>query len=193
MITFFIFMQNCVGTLNKSQIIWQSSTIACHIVLLTEGCLLIAEATGVSSDAQGMSLIPHTPGIWTKAQVEAWKPVVDAVHAKGGIFFCQIWHVGRASDMGKHFLPDPFHFLLLTTIMNVMMFGECCAHVTLDTTLHLQQNASNLILVFVVPSKPFLGHLVSFARNLFRFGATATTAASPTLCSKTELKIELFH
>ncbi|XP_078172861.1 putative 12-oxophytodienoate reductase 11 isoform X2 [Carex rostrata] len=40
---------------------------------------------------------PDTPGIWTKEQVEAWKPIVDAVHAKGGIFFCQIWHVGRAS------------------------------------------------------------------------------------------------
>ena len=171
----------------------QSHAILYYSQRATEGGLLIAEATGVSSDAQGIGLIPHTPGIWTKEQVEAWKPVVDAVHAKGGIFFCQIWHVGRASDMGKHFLPDPFHFLLLTTIMNVMMFGECCAHVTLDTTLHLQQNASNLILVFVVPSKPFLGHLVSFARNLFRFGATATTAASPTLCSKTELKIELFH
>ncbi|XP_078172863.1 putative 12-oxophytodienoate reductase 11 isoform X2 [Carex rostrata] len=41
---------------------------------------------------------PNTPGIWTKEQVEAWKPIVDAVHAKGGIFFCQIWHVGRVSN-----------------------------------------------------------------------------------------------
>jgi 12-oxophytodienoic acid reductase len=39
-----------------------------------------------------------TPGIWTKEQVEAWKPIVDGVHAKGGIFFCQIWHVGRVSN-----------------------------------------------------------------------------------------------
>ncbi|RYR59085.1 hypothetical protein Ahy_A05g024929 [Arachis hypogaea] len=61
----------------------------------TRGGLLIAEATGVSDTAQGY---PHTPGIWTKEQVEAWKPIVDAVHAKGGIFFCQIWHVGRVSD-----------------------------------------------------------------------------------------------
>jgi hypothetical protein len=30
--------------------------------------------------------------------VEAWKPIVDAVHAKGGIFFCQIWHAGRVSS-----------------------------------------------------------------------------------------------
>ncbi|OAY77900.1 12-oxophytodienoate reductase 1 [Ananas comosus] len=41
---------------------------------------------------------PNTPGIWTKEQVEAWKPIVDAVHEKGGVFFCQIWHVGRVSN-----------------------------------------------------------------------------------------------
>jgi len=78
----------------------QSHAILYYSQRATRGGLLIAEATGVSSDAQGMSLCPHTPGIWTKEQVEAWKPVVNAVHAKGGIFFCQIWHVGRASDMG---------------------------------------------------------------------------------------------
>ncbi|KAI8005257.1 putative 12-oxophytodienoate reductase 11 [Camellia lanceoleosa] len=36
----------------------------------------------------------------TSKGVEAWKPIVDAVHAKGGIFFCQIWHVGRVSNQG---------------------------------------------------------------------------------------------
>ncbi|GAB2225368.1 hypothetical protein Droror1_Dr00006160 [Drosera rotundifolia] len=61
----------------------------------TYGGLLITEATGVSDSAQGY---PFTPGIWTDEQVEAWKPIVDAVHAKGGIFFCQIWHVGRVSS-----------------------------------------------------------------------------------------------
>ncbi|KAJ8541812.1 hypothetical protein K7X08_002628 [Anisodus acutangulus] len=63
----------------------------------TKGGLLITEATGVSDTAQGY---PDTPGIWTKEQVEAWKPIVNAVHAKGGIFFCQIWHVGRVSNKG---------------------------------------------------------------------------------------------
>ncbi|KAJ9560768.1 hypothetical protein OSB04_005928 [Centaurea solstitialis] len=63
----------------------------------TKGALLISEATIVSETAQGY---PETPGIWTKEQVMAWKPIVDAVHAKGGIFFCQIWHVGRVSNTG---------------------------------------------------------------------------------------------
>ncbi|RID41924.1 hypothetical protein BRARA_J01847 [Brassica rapa] len=67
----------------------------------TPGGLLITEATGVSDTAQGYQ---DTPGIWTKEHVEAWKPIVDAVHAKGGIIFCQIWHVGRVSN--KSFQPN---------------------------------------------------------------------------------------
>ncbi|XP_071696744.1 putative 12-oxophytodienoate reductase 11 [Rutidosis leptorrhynchoides] len=63
----------------------------------TEGGLLITEATGVSNTAQGY---PETPGIWTNEHVEAWKPIVNAVHDKGGVFFCQIWHVGRVSNYG---------------------------------------------------------------------------------------------
>ncbi|XP_074558389.1 putative 12-oxophytodienoate reductase 5 [Curcuma longa] len=63
----------------------------------TNGGLLITEATGVSDTAQGY---PETPGVWTKEQVEAWKPIVDAVHAKGAVFFCQLWHVGRVSHNG---------------------------------------------------------------------------------------------
>ncbi|KAI5440278.1 putative 12-oxophytodienoate reductase 11 isoform X1 [Lathyrus oleraceus] len=61
----------------------------------SQGGFLIAEATGVSDTAQGY---PNTPGVWTKDQVEAWKPIVDAVHAKGSVFFCQIWHAGRVSN-----------------------------------------------------------------------------------------------
>ncbi|KAG0560185.1 hypothetical protein KC19_10G160300 [Ceratodon purpureus] len=63
------------------------------------GGLVIAEATGISESAQGF---PNAPGIWSKEQVEAWKPVVKAVHDKGAIFFCQIWHVGRVSHTAYH-------------------------------------------------------------------------------------------
>ncbi|TMW99676.1 hypothetical protein EJD97_002123 [Solanum chilense] len=67
----------------------------------TNGGLLIGEATVISESGIGYK---DVPGIWTKEQVEAWKPIVDAVHAKGGIFFCQIWHVGRLSH--KDFQPN---------------------------------------------------------------------------------------
>ncbi|BAF23889.1 12-oxophytodienoate reductase 7 [Oryza sativa Japonica Group] len=60
----------------------------------TQGGLLISEGTVVSPAGPGF---PHVPGIYNQEQTDAWKKVVDAVHAKGGIFFCQLWHVGRAS------------------------------------------------------------------------------------------------
>ncbi|KAI7756276.1 hypothetical protein M8C21_032821 [Ambrosia artemisiifolia] len=66
----------------------------------TKGGFLISEATSVSVTAR----YPGTLGIWTKEQVEAWKPIVDVVHDKGGIFFCQLGHVGRVSN--KDFQPN---------------------------------------------------------------------------------------
>ncbi|MCL7027381.1 hypothetical protein MKW94_011842 [Papaver nudicaule] len=60
----------------------------------TDGGFLISEATGISETAHGFI---GPPGIWKKEQVEAWKSIVQAVHEKGGFFFCQIWHAGRAA------------------------------------------------------------------------------------------------
>uniref|UniRef100_A0A6M2EE46 NADH:flavin oxidoreductase/NADH oxidase N-terminal domain-containing protein n=1 Tax=Populus davidiana TaxID=266767 RepID=A0A6M2EE46_9ROSI len=60
----------------------------------TPGGFLISEGTIISPTAPGF---PHVPGIYSDAQVEAWRKVVNAVHAKGSIIFCQLWHVGRAS------------------------------------------------------------------------------------------------
>eukprot|EP00659_Diplonema_papillatum_P003714 gene3714-5772_t len=60
----------------------------------TDGGLVISEATSISPDALGYA---STPGIWTTQQVDEWKPVTEAVKAKGGVFFCQLWHVGRVS------------------------------------------------------------------------------------------------
>uniref|UniRef100_A0A0E0C211 NADH:flavin oxidoreductase/NADH oxidase N-terminal domain-containing protein n=1 Tax=Oryza meridionalis TaxID=40149 RepID=A0A0E0C211_9ORYZ len=62
------------------------------------GELLVAEACAVSETARGY---PDVPGIWSAEQVEAWRHVVDAVHAKGAVFFCQIWHTGRVSPTGR--------------------------------------------------------------------------------------------
>ncbi|MGF1674106.1 MAG: alkene reductase [Rivularia sp. (in: cyanobacteria)] len=56
--------------------------------------LIITEGTTISPQANGWR---HTPGIYTEAQIEAWKQVVDAVHAKGTPIFLQLWHTGRAS------------------------------------------------------------------------------------------------
>jgi len=56
--------------------------------------LVITEATNISPQAVGYAL---TPGIWTDEQVEAWRPIVKAVHDRGGRFFLQLWHTGRIS------------------------------------------------------------------------------------------------
>lgn len=58
--------------------------------------LLIAEATQISRQGQGYQ---DTPGIYTPAQVEGWRQVTQAVHAKGGKIFLQLWHVGRVSHV----------------------------------------------------------------------------------------------
>jgi N-ethylmaleimide reductase len=60
----------------------------------TSGGLIIAEASPVMATGFGN---PGVPGIWSEQQVEGWRKVVDAVHAKGGIIFLQLWHVGRVS------------------------------------------------------------------------------------------------
>ena len=57
--------------------------------------LLITEATSV--DPMGVGY-PDTPGIWSEAQVEGWKKVTAAVHARGCRILLQLWHVGRISD-----------------------------------------------------------------------------------------------
>lgn len=54
--------------------------------------LIITEATGISQEGLGW---PYAPGIWSPEQVEAWKPVTEAVHEAGGRIALQLWHMGR--------------------------------------------------------------------------------------------------
>lgn len=56
--------------------------------------LLITEASQISPQGKGYA---WTPGIYSDSQIEGWKKVTDAVHAKGGKIVIQMWHVGRVS------------------------------------------------------------------------------------------------
>lgn len=56
--------------------------------------LIISEASQVSEQGVGY---PDTPGIHSAQQVEAWKPITEAVHDEGGRIYLQLWHVGRVS------------------------------------------------------------------------------------------------
>ena len=54
--------------------------------------LIITEGTSPSPNGLGY---PRIPGIFSAAQVAGWKPVADAVHAKGAKIFMQFMHCGR--------------------------------------------------------------------------------------------------
>ncbi|MCW7552462.1 alkene reductase [Endozoicomonas gorgoniicola] len=55
---------------------------------------MVTEGTQIEPRGQGYA---WTPGIYSKAQIQGWKKVTQAVHNKGGIIFAQLWHVGRVS------------------------------------------------------------------------------------------------
>jgi N-ethylmaleimide reductase len=61
--------------------------------------LIVTEATVISK--QGIGWL-NSPGIYSNEQAEAWKQVVDAVHAQGTPIFLQLWHCGRASHASFH-------------------------------------------------------------------------------------------
>ena len=65
----------------------------------SDGGLIITEATQISLIGKGY---PGAPGIHSQEQVEGWKKVVEAVHARGGFIFLQLWHVGRISHSSLH-------------------------------------------------------------------------------------------
>lgn len=56
--------------------------------------LIITECTMITENT---SAFVAEPGIYSAAQVDAWKQVTASVHAAGGKIFMQIWHPGRAA------------------------------------------------------------------------------------------------
>ena len=61
--------------------------------------LIVTEGTQVSPQGVGYT---HTPGMHTAAQVAGWRRITDAVHARDGRIFAQLWHVGRVSHPSFH-------------------------------------------------------------------------------------------
>jgi N-ethylmaleimide reductase len=63
--------------------------------------LLITEGTIVSEQGSGWLYAPH---MRTKAHVEGWKQVTDAVRARNpnAVFYMQMWHLGRHCHSSFH-------------------------------------------------------------------------------------------
>lgn len=72
-----------------------NSLMATYYSQRADAGLIISEATAVTPMGVGYA---RTPGIWSDEQVEGWKKITSAVHAKGGKIILQLWHVGRISD-----------------------------------------------------------------------------------------------
>ncbi|RKR36962.1 alkene reductase [Paraburkholderia sp. BL17N1] len=59
------------------------------------GALLIGEATIAAVEGNGYL---GAPGLYDDSQIAGWREVTDAVHAKGGRIFLQLYHAGRQSN-----------------------------------------------------------------------------------------------
>jgi N-ethylmaleimide reductase len=62
----------------------------------SSGGLIVTEATAIAPGARGYC---HAPGLYTKEQEAGWSRITDAVHAKGGYMFAQLWHAGRTTHI----------------------------------------------------------------------------------------------
>lgn len=76
-----------------------NATIAEYYVQRSSAGLIVSEGTTISPQANGWN---ETPGIYTDEMTDAWREVVNAVHAAGGVIFLQLWHTGRASHSSFH-------------------------------------------------------------------------------------------
>jgi len=60
------------------------------------GGLILTEATAISPSGRGYR---GAPCLYSDEQVRGWKRITDAVHAKGGYMFVQLWHAGRTTHV----------------------------------------------------------------------------------------------
>ncbi len=63
--------------------------------------LIITEGISPSPNGLGYARIP---ALYSKAQLQSWKPITAAVHENGGRIFAQLMHTGRISH--AHNLPE---------------------------------------------------------------------------------------
>jgi 2,4-dienoyl-CoA reductase-like NADH-dependent reductase (Old Yellow Enzyme family) len=61
--------------------------------------LIISEGALISEHAVGWA---GAPCIYRPQDVEGWRKVTEAVHAKGGVIFAQLWHMGRTASSYFH-------------------------------------------------------------------------------------------
>ena len=76
-----------------------NATMADYYAQRASAGLIVSEATTISPQANGWL---ESPGIYTDSMEAGWRTITDAVHARGGRIFLQLWHMGRASHSAFH-------------------------------------------------------------------------------------------
>jgi N-ethylmaleimide reductase len=61
---------------------------------------------GIAPSAVGLGYA-RTPAIHNQQQIDAWKKITAAVHAKGGLMFAQFMHVGRIGHPANRYTDEP--------------------------------------------------------------------------------------
>ncbi len=64
--------------------------------------LLLTEAAAVVPEGR---ITPQDVGLWSDEQAAAWRPVVDAVHARGALAAVQLAHAGRKASTYRPWSP----------------------------------------------------------------------------------------
>ena len=72
-----------------------SDPVATYYAQRAGAGMIITE--GIAPSAEGLGYC-RTPGLYSDAQVAAWRNVTDAVHAAGGTIVAQLMHVGRVAS-----------------------------------------------------------------------------------------------
>ncbi|PBK85283.1 NADH:flavin oxidoreductase/NADH oxidase [Armillaria gallica] len=93
------------------------------------GTFLITEATLV---AQKAGVFKNIPGIWSQEQIDAWKEITDAVHAKGSFIFCQLWGQGRGANASDLKDEDPSLEFVAPSAIKLSYTSETPRPLTLD-------------------------------------------------------------
>ncbi len=75
-----------------------NSLMAAYYAQRASAGLIITEGTSPSPNGLGYARIP---GLFNEAQVQGWKLVTDAVHAKGGKIVVQLMHTGRVTHQAN--------------------------------------------------------------------------------------------
>lgn len=68
--------------------------------------LIISEGTGVDRPVSLND--PNIPRFHGDSELAAWKSVIDAVHAEGGVMAPQLWHVGAVRSRHPEWQPEKY-------------------------------------------------------------------------------------